>query len=67
MNEVSGLSDLVESLTNENEIYIIESQRQVRLLYNKIQQLRKTITDCDPSLITELIEADKREEQKKLL
>jgi hypothetical protein len=61
---VPGLSDLVESLTNENESSITETQRQVRLLYNKIQQLRKTITDCDPSLIKELIEADKREEQE---
>ena len=67
MNEVPELSDLVESLTNENEISIIESQRQVRPLYNKIQQLRKVIIDCDLSLIKELIEADKREVLKKLL
>ena len=60
---VPGLSDLVASLSNESETSLTETQRQVRLLYDKVQQLRKTITDCDPSLIKELMEADKSEEQ----
>ncbi|QYO66949.1 SH3 domain-containing protein [Leptolyngbya sp. 7M] len=61
---VPELSDLVESLTNEDEYSITETQRQVRLLYKQIQQLRKTITDCDPSLIQELLAADQADEQE---
>lgn len=62
---VPGLSDLVESLTGEDEYSITETQRQVRLLYKQVQQLRKTITDCDPSLIQELLATDQADEQER--
>ncbi len=61
---VPGLSDLIDSLISENESSITETQKQIRFLYNKVQQLRKTIEDCDPSLIKELIEADQRDDQE---
>lgn len=61
---VPELDDLVKSLMNEDEYSISETQRQVRLLYKQVQQLYKTIADCDPSLIQELLAADQADEQE---
>ncbi len=61
---VPELSDLVESLMNEDESSISETQRQIRLLYKQVQQLYKTISDCDLSLIQELLAADQADEQE---
>jgi hypothetical protein len=60
---VPGLSDLVELLTKGDANSINETQRQIRLLYKKVQRLREIIEGCAPSLIKELVEADRRDEQ----
>lgn len=61
---VPSLTELVESLTEDEESLNTEFQVQVRTLYKRVQQLRKTITECDPSLIRELLEADRADEQE---
>ncbi len=56
---IPSLSDLVESLTNE-ENSKTEFQLQVILLYKRIKELRSTIEDCDPTLIQEIAAAENR-------
>lgn len=60
---IPSLSDLVESL-NDEENPNNEIQVQVRALYARVQQLRKTIEDCDPTIIQELIVTEDRTDEQ---
>lgn len=63
---IPSLTELVQNLTEDEESLNTDFQLLVRSLYKQVQQLRKTITDCDPSLIRELLATeDNTDEQER--
>lgn len=58
---IPSLSDLIESLNDDNEDSKSEFQEQTILLYKRVKELRATIEDCDPTLIQEIIAADNQQ------
>lgn len=57
---VPDLTELFQTLTENNESLNTEFQLEVRQLYKKVKQLRSLIEECDPTLIEELMKADEK-------
>lgn len=64
--EIPSLSSLIQSLEREDENSSAQFQTQTILLYKRVQQLRQTIEDCDPTLIQELMAAEDSRMQQEL-
>ena len=58
---VSQLSELIESLNKDTQDSRSRFQLQIIYSYKRIQELRKTIEECDSTLIREIMAAEERQ------
>ncbi|MCY7392128.1 MAG: SH3 domain-containing protein, partial [Leptolyngbyaceae cyanobacterium CAN_BIN12] len=58
---ISSLSELIESLNKDTQDSRSRFQLQIIYSYKRVQELRKTIEECDSTLIREIMAAEERQ------